>query len=80
MTSGLRSSPRDALTILGDTEAALARLDAALPLAGQAKDYRATQELFGKIVRLTRSGSAPPALQRRQPRSKPSRSQRKGKR
>jgi hypothetical protein len=31
----------DALTSLGDTEAALARLDAALPLAGQAKDYKA---------------------------------------
>ena len=33
-----------------------------------------------KIFRLTHSGSAHPAVQRRQPRSKPSRSQRKGKR
>jgi tetratricopeptide (TPR) repeat protein len=70
----------DALVLLGDAEAALAQYQAALPLAQQAKDYQATHELSGKIFRLTHSGSAQPAVQRRQPRSRPSRSQRKGKR
>lgn len=70
----------DALALLGDAEAALAQYQAALPLAQQAKDYRAARELSGKIFRLTHSGSAQPAVQRRQPRSKPSKSQRKGKR
>jgi hypothetical protein len=70
----------DALALLGDAEPALAQYQAALPLAQRAKDYRATHELSGKIFRLTHSGSAHPAVQRRQPRSKPSRSQRKGKR
>ena len=65
---------------VGDAEAALAQYQAALPLAQQAKDYRATRELSGKIFRLTRPGSAQSAVQRRQPRSRPSRSQRKGKR
>ncbi len=70
----------DALVLLGDAEAALAQYQAALPLAQQAKDYRATRELSGKIFRLTRPGGAQAAAQRRQPRSRPSRSQRKGKR
>jgi hypothetical protein len=70
----------DALALLGDAEAALAQYQAALPLAQQAKDYRASRQLSGKIFRLTRPGSAPPAAQRRQPRSRPTRSQRKGKR
>jgi thioredoxin-like negative regulator of GroEL len=70
----------DALAVLGDTEAALAQYQAALPLAQEAKDYRATRELSGKIFRLTRPGSAQPAVQRRQPRSKPSRAKRKSKR
>lgn len=67
----------DALALLGDAEAALARYQAALPLA---QDYRVTRELSGKIFRLTYSGSAQWAVQRRQPRSRLSRSQRKGKR
>jgi hypothetical protein len=75
-----RTLAGDALALLGDAEAALAQYQAALPLAQQAKDYRATRELSGKIFRLTHSGSAQSAAQRRQPRSKPSRSQRKDKR
>jgi thioredoxin-like negative regulator of GroEL len=70
----------DALVLLGDAEAALAQYQAVLPLAQWAKDYRATRELSEKIFRLTHSGSAQPTVQRRQPRSKPSRSQRKDKR
>ena len=70
----------DALALLGDAEAALAEYQAALPLAQQANDYRAARELSEKIFRLTHSGSAHPVVLRRQPRSKPSRSQRKGKR
>jgi thioredoxin-like negative regulator of GroEL len=70
----------DALALLCDVEAALAQYQAALPLAQQAKNYRATRELSAKIFRLTHSGSAQSAVQRRQPRSRPSRSQRKGKR
>ena len=70
----------DALALLGDAEAALVQYQAALSLAQQAKDHRATRELSVKIFRLTRSSSARSAVQRRQPRSKPSRSQRKGKR
>jgi hypothetical protein len=70
----------DALALLGDAEAALAQYQAALPLAQQAKDYRATRELSAKIFRLTHPGSVQPTAQRRQPRSRPSRSQRKGKR
>jgi hypothetical protein len=75
-----RTLAGDALALLGDAEAALAQYYAALPLAQQAKDHRATRELSVKIFRLTRSGSARLAVQRSQPRSKPSRSQRKGKR
>jgi predicted nucleic acid-binding Zn-ribbon protein len=70
----------DALALLCDAEAALAQYQAALPLAQQAKNYRATRELSEKIFRLTHSGSAQPTVQRRQLRSRPSRSQRKGKR
>jgi hypothetical protein len=70
----------DALALLGDAEGALAHYQAALPLAQQTKDYQATRELSVKIFRLTHSGGAQPAIQRRQPRSKTSRSQRKGKR
>jgi hypothetical protein len=70
----------DALALLGDAEAALAQYQAALPLARQAKDHRATRDLSAKIFRLTRPGSAQPAVPRRQPRSRPTRSQRKGKR
>jgi hypothetical protein len=70
----------DALALLGDADAALAQYQAALPLTQQAKDYRATRELSGKIFRVTHPGSARSAAQRRQPRSRPSRSQRKGKR
>ena len=75
-----RTLAGDTLALLGDTEAALAQYQAAVPLAQQAKDYRATRELSGKIFRLTRPGSAQPAAQRRQQRSRPSRAQRKGKR
>jgi hypothetical protein len=70
----------DALALLGDVEAALAQYQAAVPLAQQARDYRATRELSGKIFQLTRPGSVQPTARRRQPRSRPSRSQRKGKR
>jgi len=69
----------DALTILGDTQAALARLDAALPLAGQAKDYKAVGDVSKRIIRLTRPDAGRATVQRSQ-RSRPTRSQRKGKR
>ena len=80
MTSAYGCSPATRLALLGDAEAALAQYQAALPLAQQAKGYRATRQLSAKIFRLTRPGSAQPAAQRRQPRSRPARSQRKGKR
>lgn len=69
----------DALAVLGDTEAALAHLQAALPLAEQAKDHKTIRDLSTRIFRLTRPGGAEP-VQRRQPRSRPARSQRKGRR
>ncbi len=69
----------DALAILGDTEAALAHLQVALPLAEQAKDYKAIRDLSTRIFRLTRP-AASETVQRRQPRSRPARSQRKGRR
>jgi hypothetical protein len=75
-----RTLAGDALALLGDAEEALAQYQAALPLAQQAKDYRAARELSAKIFRLTHSDSAHRAVQRRRPRTKPSRSQRKGKR
>jgi hypothetical protein len=69
----------DALAILGDTEAALAHLQVALPLAEQAKDDKAIRDLSTRIFRLTRPAAGETA-QRRQPRSRPARSQRKGRR
>lgn len=69
----------DALAILGDTEAALTHLQAALPLAEQAKNYKAIRDLSTRIFRLTRPASGE-TVQRRQPRSRPARSQRKGRR
>ena len=69
----------DALAILGDAEAALAHYQAALPLAQQAKDFKATRDLSTRMFRLTRPAAGEPAP-RRQPRSRPARSQRKGKR
>jgi hypothetical protein len=67
----------DALAILGDTEEALAQFQAALPLAQQAKDYKAIRGLSTRIFRLTHP-AAGEMVRRRQPRSRPSRSQRKG--
>jgi tetratricopeptide (TPR) repeat protein len=69
----------DALAILGDTEAALAQFQVALPLAQEAKDYQAIRDLSTRIFRLTRpiTGETVP---RRQPRSRSARSQRKGRR
>jgi hypothetical protein len=64
----------DALAILGDTEAALAHFQAALPLAQQASDYKAVRDLSTRIFRLTRPAGQ--TVQRRQPRSRPARSQR----
>jgi hypothetical protein len=65
----------DALDILGDTEAALAHFQAALPLAEQARDYKAIRDLSTRIFRLTRPAVGD-SVQRRQPRSRPTRSQR----
>ena len=69
----------DAMAVLGDTEGALAHLQVALPLAEQAKDYKAIGDLSTRIIRLTRPAIGETA-QRRQPRSRPARSQRKGRR
>jgi hypothetical protein len=66
----------DALAILGEAEAALAHFQAALPLAQQAKDTKAIHDLATRIFRLTRPAGQ--TVQRRQPRSKPPRPQRKG--
>jgi hypothetical protein len=57
----------------------LGEVRAALPLAEQAKDYKAIGDLTNRIIRLTRplTGETGP---RRQPRSRPARSQRKGRR
>jgi hypothetical protein len=68
----------DALTILGDADAALAQFQAALPLAQQAKDYQAIRDLSTRIFRLTRPAGE--TVQRHQPRSRPARSRRKGRR
>ena len=68
----------DALVILGDAEAALAQFQAALPLAQQAKDYRAVRGLSTRIFRLAHPAGE--TVQRRQSRSRPTRSQRKGRR
>jgi tetratricopeptide (TPR) repeat protein len=69
----------DALAILGDTEAALTHLQAALPLAQQAKDFKAIRDVSTRIFRLTGPVGGE-TVQRRQPRSRPTRSQRKGRR
>ncbi len=69
----------DALAILGDAEAALAHFRAALPLAQQAKDYKAIRGLSTRIFRLTRPATGE-TVRRHQPRSRPARSQRKGRR
>ena len=69
----------DALTILDDTEAALTHFQVALPLAEQTKDYKAIRDLSTRIFRLTRPATGEKA-QRRQPRSRPNRSRRKGRR
>jgi len=69
----------DALTILGDAEAGLAHFQVALPLAQQDKDSKAIRDLSTRIFRLTRPATGE-TVQRRQPRSRPARSQRKGRR
>jgi hypothetical protein len=60
-------------------EGALAHFKLALPLARQARDYRAIRDLSTRIFRLTRPATGE-TVQRRQPRSRPARSQRKGRR
>jgi hypothetical protein len=67
----------DALAILGNTEAALAQFKVALLLAQQAKDFKASRDLSTRIFRLTHP-AADEMVQRRQPRSRPTRSRRKG--
>jgi hypothetical protein len=69
----------DALAMLGDVEAALDQFHAALPLAQQAKDFKATRGLSTRIFRLTHP-SGGETVQRRQSRSRPTRAQRKGRR
>jgi tetratricopeptide (TPR) repeat protein len=69
----------DALAMLGNTEAALAQFQVALLLAQQAKDFKIIRGLSTRIFRLTHP-AADEMVQRRQPRSRPARSQRKGKR
>jgi hypothetical protein len=69
----------DALAMLGDVEPALAQFQAALPLAQQAKDFKALRGLSTRIFRLTHP-DADETVQRRQSRSRPTRSQRKGRR
>ena len=69
----------DALAMLGNTEAALAQFQVALLLAQQAKDFKVTRDLSTRIFRLTHP-AADETVQRRQPRSRPARSRRKGKR
>jgi hypothetical protein len=49
-----------------------------LPLAQQAKDYKAVRELSTRIFRLVHPAGEP--VQRRQARSRPPRAQRKGRR
>ena len=69
----------DALAILGNTEAALAQFQVALLLAQQAKDLKVIRDLSTRIFRLTHP-AAGEMVQRRQPRSRPARAQRKGRR
>jgi hypothetical protein len=67
----------DALAIPGDAEASLAHFQAAMSMAQQATDYKASRDLSTRIFRLTLPATGE-TLQRRQPRSRPTRSQRKG--
>jgi hypothetical protein len=69
----------DALAMLSNTEAALAQFQVGLLLARQAKDFKVTRDLSTRIFRLTHP-AADEMVQRRQPRSRPARSQRKGRR
>ena len=69
----------DALAMLGNTEAALAQFQVALLLAQRDKEFKVIRELSTRIFRLTHP-AADEAVQRRQPRSRSARSQRKGKR
>jgi hypothetical protein len=69
----------DALAILGNTEAALAQFQVGLLLAQRAEDFKVTRDLSTRIFRLTHP-AADEMVQRRQSRSRPARSQRKGKR
>jgi tetratricopeptide (TPR) repeat protein len=69
----------DALAMLGDADAALTQFQVALPLAQQAKDYKAIRDVSTRIFRLTHP-AADEMVQRRQARSRPARSRRKGKR
>ncbi len=68
----------EALGILGEAEAALEHFQAGLTLAQEAKDYKAIRDLSTRILRLTRPAGE--TAQRRQPGSRSSRSQRKGRR
>jgi len=69
----------DALAMLGDAEAALAQFQAVLPLAQQSRDFKAIRDLSTRVFRLTHPGAGETVL-RRQHRSRPTRSQRKGRR
>ena len=69
----------DALAMLGNTDAALAQFQVALLLAQRDKEFKVIRELSTRIFRLTHP-AADEAVQRRQPRSRSARSQRKGKR
>jgi len=69
----------DALAMLGNTEAALAQFQVALLLAQQAKDFKVTRDLSTRIFRLTNPADDE-TVQRRQPRTRPARSRRKGRR
>jgi thioredoxin-like negative regulator of GroEL len=69
----------DALAILGHVEAALAQFQVALLLAQQAEDFKVTRDLSTRMFRLTHP-AADEMVQRRQPRSRPARSRRKGRR
>ena len=68
----------DALAILGDDQAALAHFQLALPQAQQARDHKAIRDLSKRILLIPRPAGE--TVQRRQPRSRPARSQRKGRR
>ena len=63
MTSGPGCSPVTRWLSSGDTEAALAHFQTALPLAQQARDYKTVRDLSARIFRLTRPAGE--AVQRR---------------